>query len=277
MTQPVTDLLPPATPFASALRRYRASRRMSQLELALSCNVSARHVSFLETGRAQPSREMVLTLAEGLNLPPGTQNALLQAAGFAAAFPASTLASDTLTPFRHILNEMMTRHAPNPALLCDRHWNLIDASPAAKTLLAPFMSTDGHGDGNGNAQINLIRMMVEHPLAEGFIENLPEVAAELHARIQLEALEAGADDQLNALLDVLDRTLARFPVPHAAPRRPVVPIILKAGDLRLSFLSVITQFGTSEDVTIRDLRLELLFPADDLTGSVMKDLAAGAG
>jgi transcriptional regulator with XRE-family HTH domain len=103
--------------FAALLRRYRAARRMSQLDLALDCEVSARHLSFLETGRAKPSREMVLQIADGLILPLGSRNALLQAAGFAAVFPASPLDSEALGPFRAVLQEMMDRHAPWPAIL----------------------------------------------------------------------------------------------------------------------------------------------------------------
>jgi transcriptional regulator with XRE-family HTH domain len=171
-------------PFAVLLRRLRAGRRMSQLELALSCDASARHVSFLETGRAQPSRTMVLRLAEALLLPLGTRNTLLQAAGFAPVFPASALDSAALAPFRAMLAGMMAGHAPNPALLVDRH---------------------------------------PHPAA-------------------------------------------------AAPRRPLVPLILTLAGHRLSFLSAIAHFGTSHDVTVRDLRLELLFPADEITADALAGL-----
>jgi len=107
--------------FAALLRRFRAARRMNQLDLALDCDVSARHLSFLETGRAKPSREMLSQNSGGLMLPLGSQNALLQAAGFALVFPASPLDSEALGPFRAVLKEMTDRHAPWPAILCDRH------------------------------------------------------------------------------------------------------------------------------------------------------------
>ena len=129
---------PETGPFAAALRRARAARRMSQLDLALTCDVSARHLSFLESGRARPSREMVLQLAHGLLLPLGSQNALLQAAGFAPVFPASPLDSAALGPFRAVLDEMIARHSPYPALLCDRHWTILDANPTARALLTPL-------------------------------------------------------------------------------------------------------------------------------------------
>lgn len=251
--------------FAQALRRYRTARRMSQLHLALACGVSARHVSFLETGRALPSRDMVLQLAAGLVVPLGAQNALLQAAGFAPVYPASALDSDALGPFRAVLTEMMARHAPNPALLCDRHWNMRDANVSAQALLAP-LAEDG--------EINMVRMLARSPKAEAFIANYPEVLEEMSARIQLESLEAGDDLFMRELMDDLDRAIARHPQHKSGTRRtPLVPIVLNAPGGQLSFLSAIAHFGTSEDVTVRDLRLELLFPADAQTRAAMAAFA----
>ncbi len=253
------------TPFAEALRRYRTGRRMSQLDLALACEVSARHVSFLETGRAQPSREMVLQLAEGLLLPLGARNGLLQAAGFAPAFPASELGSDALGPFRQILDEMITRHSPNPAILCDRHWTMRDANATALALLGPLQGDAG--------EMNLVRMLTDNPDAPRLIANYPEVLSEMSARIQLEALEAGNDPIFRTLLDALDSAMARHRPAMSSARRPVLPLILNAPGGQLSFLSTIAHFATSEDVTIRDLRLELLFPADGATRAAIAALA----
>jgi len=253
-------------PFAAALRRFRAARRMSQLDLALACEVSARHLSFLESGRAQPSREMVLRLADGLLLPLGAQNSLLQAAGFAAAFPASPLDSEILGPFRAVLGEMIARHAPYPAMLCDRHWTLLDANPTARALLSPLQ--DGPGP------LNMVRMLAESPLAPAAIGNYPEILDEMTARLRLEALEAGDDPVLQGLLEALEAASVRHP--HRAPagqRRPVAPLVMNTGGQPLSFLSTIAHFGTSEDVTVRDLRLELLFPVDDHTREAMTALA----
>ncbi|MDX2235576.1 MAG: helix-turn-helix transcriptional regulator [Hyphomonadaceae bacterium] len=255
-------LVSDAGPFAAALRRFRHARRMSQLDLALECGISARHLSFLESGRAQPSREMVLTLAAGLLLPRGAANGLMQAAGFAAAYPASPLGSADLAPLRGVLAELMARHAPNPALLCDRHWTILDASPSARALLTAMDLGDG--------EMNVIRMLAESPAAPALVENLPEVLADMAGRIGLEALEAGADPELDALVKTLAAACARHPLPAPArTRRPLVPVVLKAGGRRLSFLTAVAHFGTSEDVTVRDLRLELLFPADDETRAAM--------
>ena len=248
-------------PFAATLRRYRTARRMSQLDLALACEVSARHLSFLESGRAQPSREMVLTLAAGLLLPRAARNGLLQAAGFASAFPASPLGSEALGPFRAILSDMMARHAPNPALLCDRHWCLLGANAPAQLLLDAL---DG-----GAGPVNLVRLMTDNPRAPAVIANLPEVLAEMLARLELEALEAADDPLLADLVQCLRRASARHPH-RATTRRPVVPLVFNAPQGRLSFLSAIAHFGTSEDVTVRDLRLELFFPADEATREAME-------
>lgn len=209
---------------------------------------------------------MVLQLAEGLVLPLGSQNALLQAAGFAPAFPASPLESNALGPFRAILNEMMDRHAPYPAILCDRHWELRGANPAAAALLAPLQTEAG--------ETNLIRMLTDSVIATALIANIPEVIHEMHGRIALEALEAGGDPILQDLLEALDAASQRHPLPGGTLRRPIMPLILNTPAGQLSFLSTIAHFGTSEDVTIRDLRLELLFPADDATRAALKAMAA---
>jgi len=266
-TMSLRDPAPPAAEgdaFAALLRRFRAARRMSQLDLALDCEVSARHLSFLETGRAKPSREMVLQIADGLILPLGSRNALLQAAGFAAVFPVSPLESEALGPFRAVLQEMMDRHAPWPAILADRHWRVRDANAAAALLLAPLQT---------GGETSLIRMLTDSPAAESMIANLPEVIHEMRGRIALEALEAGNDPVLRELLEALDAASLRHPVAAAAPRRPLVPLIVNTPGGQLSFLSTIAHFGTSEDVTVRDLRLELLFPADEATRAAMRDLA----
>ncbi|MBI1254857.1 MAG: helix-turn-helix domain-containing protein [Hyphomonas sp.] len=252
--------------FAALLRRFRAARRMSQLDLALDCDVSPRHLSFLETGRAKPSREMVLQICEGLTLPLGSQNALLKAAGYAAVFPDSPLESEALGPFRVVLREMMDRHAPWPAILCDRHWRVRGTNATAAALLTPLQAEAG--------ETSLVRILTDNPAAEAMIANLPEVVHEMRGRIALEALEAAGDLVLRDLLTALDAASLRHPLPGGVHRRPLVPLIINVPRGQLSFLSTIAHFGTSEDVTIRDLRLELLFPADDFTRTALKAMAS---
>ncbi|MDZ4760011.1 MAG: helix-turn-helix transcriptional regulator [Alphaproteobacteria bacterium] len=256
--------------FAALLRRFRSARRMSQMDLALECDVSARHVSFLESGRAQPSREMVLQLASGLVLPRSARNLLLQSAGFVPAFPRSPLESDALGPFRDVLAEMIARHSPYPALLCDRHWNVRDANRTARALLAPLQ-------GPGGAP-NVVRLLTGNPQVSDLIANLPEVLDDMLGRIQLEALEAVGDPVLDDLLRSLEAACARLPHKSPSPvRRPLSPLLLNSPAGPLSFLSTIAHFGTSEDVTVRDLRLELLFPTDARTREAMAAIAAEPG
>ena len=240
---------------------------MSQLHLALACDVSARHLSFLESGRAKPSRDMVLKLAGGMLLPLSARNTLLQSAGFAAVFPASPLDSEALIPFRAILDDMIARHAPNPALLVDRYWNILDTNATARALLGAMQPESGES--------NVIRMLTDNPNAPQLFANYSDVLAEITARMQLEALEAGDDPVLEALLADLHAASAQHPPADPdAVRRPLMPLILNVPGIQLSFLTTIAHFGTSQDVTIRDLRLELLFPADDQTREAMVALAA---
>lgn len=208
---------------------------------------------------------MVLQLGAALLLPLQARNALLQTAGFTPAFPASPLDSDSLSPFRAILNDMIARHSPYPAMLVDRHWTVLEANASARALL------DALGGGGGES--NIVRMMIESQQAAALIANYAEVLAELQSRMQMEALEAGDDPVFAELLGALERACARLPpVSATAPRRPLLPLIINSPAGALSFLSAIAHFGTTEDVTIRDLRLELLFPADDQTRAALAAL-----
>lgn len=246
-------------PFGVALRTARASRRLSQLALALDAGVSARHLSFLESGRAMPSREMVLTLAEALALPLSQRNQLLTAAGYAAAFPASPLCSEAGAPFRAILSQMMDNHAPFPALLCDRHWNVLEASASAAAMLGPMLE-GWHGPPN------VFALTATHPRAGELIANLPQVLHESLERLALEQALAGDDPVLADLIAIVRAAAQAHPYrPGARLRSPIMPVVWNSPGGRLSFLSVVAQCGTSEDVTVRDLRLELLFPADEAT------------
>jgi transcriptional regulator with XRE-family HTH domain len=244
-------------PFGVALKAARNGRRISQLALALDAGVSARHLSFLESGRAMPSREMVLTLAEALALPLAQRNHLLNAAGFASAYPASPLASEAIAPFRAILKTMMDNHAPFPALLCDRHWNVLEASPSAAAMLSPLLE-------GWTGPPNVFRLTATHPRAGEFIANLAQVLHESLERLALEQSLAGDDPVLADLIAVTRAAAARHPF-RARSRSPVLPVSYRGPAGLMSFLSIVAQCGTSEDVTVRDLRLELLFPADEAT------------
>ncbi len=257
MTETIDDNDNQAAGFGQALRHWRNVRRFSQLELALEADVSSRHLSFLESGRAKPSREMVLQLADALMLPRGTRNGLLAQAGFASAFPSTPLESSQIAPLLQALLSMMDKHAPYPAMLCDSHWNVLQANPSAQALLAPFHSS--------NSPMNVVDMLCDKDKLGDFIVNYDEVMWEMLGRVRLEALEASGDPQLIAMEAKLRLILRDSPQSPEKPRRPLVPIQLRAMGTTLSFLTAIAHFGTSEDVVVRDLRLELLFPADEQT------------
>jgi hypothetical protein len=238
------------------------------MDLAHACRISTRHLSFLEGGRARPSRDMILHLGAGLYLSLPAQNELLQAAGFAPAFPASPLDSQTLAPFLAALRETMDRHSPYPALICDRRWRLIEANASALHLFSDLQGDSGES--------NLIRLLTDNERAAELVENLPHVLSELLSRLRLERLSSGGGSDTEDLVAQLEGALARHPPPDDARRSPLSPLILKTPAGRVSLLSLIAQFGTGEDVTIRDLRLELFFPADEATRSILSRLSADA-
>lgn len=227
------------------------------MELALEAGVSTRHVSFLETGRAKPSRAMVLQLADALMMPRSAHNALLQQAGFTHLYPTTPLESELIAPLQNALSLMMEKHSPWPAILCDRHWNIIRANPTADTLISALRGPTSH--------INMVKMLVSNPIARDAIVNFDEVRHELLGRVRLEALEAGNDPYLRELEEEIRASILATPHESDRPRRPLVPFIMRAGDMQLSFLTAFAHFGTSDDIAVRDLRLEMFFPADNIT------------
>ena len=238
-------------PFGETLKAWRARRHLSQLDLALDANVSARHISFLETGKARPSREMVLQLAETMSLPLRARNELLEQAGFVRAFAETGLDAETLGPIRTALSHMLASHMPFPALICDRHWTLIDANPAAKALLAPLLGRES----------NVARMLATSPLARQLIANWTELMRDFAGRLRLEVARSGGDPILRELLELVKVD----DEPHTASARPFIPVILRNGESSLSLMSMLAEFGTPRDITISDLRIELFFPADAAT------------
>lgn len=265
MRQTARPAAPVQRSFGDDLRRLRAARRLSQLDLALTSDVSARHISFLESGRASPSRDMVLQLGDALHLPRSGLNALLQSAGYAPVFRATSLGSAELAPFRRIVDEMVSRHAPYPGLVLDRLWNVLEATPSALVLLAPLQSA--------SPEANVVRLLASSPHAEAMIPNLAEVLAELSRRVRAEMAHAGVDAQLTDLHGVIERRLAQLPpVDRTRPGRAVVPVQI-AGPLgTISLLTVMAHFGASDDITVQDLRIELLFPADDASAEALRKL-----
>ena len=249
------------------LREWRQRRHLSQLDLAVDAEISARHLSFVETGRAAPSREMVLKLAERLEVPLRERNVLLVAAGFAPAFPQRALDDPALKSARQAIDLVLKAHEPNPALAYDRHWNLVSAN----RMVAPLL--DGVPERLLGQPFNILRLAF-HP--EGLAPrtvNLAEWAAHLLERLHRQC-EATADPELLKLY----QDLKSYPIPaRAAPvssDNVAIPFKLRRNGDVLSFISTTMVFGTSVDITLSELALETFFPADDLTAERLREMAA---
>ena len=244
---------------------------MSQLDLSLEAEISTKHLSFLETGRSQPSREMVLNLAERLEVPLRERNVLLVAAGYAPVFPERRLEDPALQAAKKAVEMVLAGHEPYPALAVDRHWTLIAANNAVGRLIA------GAGAALLRPPVNVLRLSL-HP--EGLaprIANLAEWRAHLLARLRRQ-VEVSADPVLAELLAELAAYPMRSNKPHRPVREPehasvVVPLQLTTERGTLSFLSTTTVFGTPLDITLSELALETFFPADKATAVSLRALS----
>lgn len=248
------------TQFADALKTWRKARRYSQLELAHEADVSSRHLSFLETGRANPSREMIQKLGDALDLPLSVRNQFLAQAGFAARYPQRDWSSQEMAPIRQAVEYTLQRHAPYPAFAVDRHWTILQMNPPAEQLLGLIGARVG---------VSLIDLILLESV-QAMIENWPEVARHTAQRLRVESASRGGDARLDAAIEAL--SLA--PSPDSDPIAPVIPTIYRAGDMRLSLFTTIAQFGTPEDLALDDLKIELFFPADAETAAALEALAA---
>jgi transcriptional regulator with XRE-family HTH domain len=249
--------------FGAQLREWRQRRRLSQLDLAGEADVSTRHLSFVETGRSMPSREMVLRLADRLEVPLRERNRLLTAAGFAPMYGERRLDDPALKAAREAVELVLKGHEPYPALAIDRHWSLVSYNRAVLPLLA------GVAPALLEAPINVLRLSL-HPdgLAPRII-NLAQWRAHLLARLR-QQVTVSADPVLAALAD----ELRAYPAPtddahDSVEAGVVVPLVLQTPVGRLSFISTTTVFGTPVDITLSELALEAFFPADAATAAAL--------
>ncbi|HKX29098.1 MAG TPA: helix-turn-helix transcriptional regulator [Blastocatellia bacterium] len=256
------------------LREWRGRRRLSQLDLALDAGISPKHLSFIETGRTNPSREMILHLAEQLALPLRERNLLLTSAGFAAVFPEHSLNDQALEAARETIDLILRGHEPNPALVLDRHWNLITANRAVEMLLKNVKATQLR------PPVNVLRLSLHPDGLAPQIVNLGEWKAHLLVRLRRQ-IEITAD----AFLLELERELEAFPAPSAPlgiagldGSQIAIPFRLRTDRMELSFISTSTIFGTPIDITLAELAIESFFPADPATAQLLKQWApAGPG
>ena len=248
------------TEFGASLKQWRQQRRMSQLELGLSANVSARHISFLETGRSRPSRGMVLHLCDELAIPLPARNQLLTAAGMAPAYQKRNLDTADMQPAREALSWMMQRHDPFPAIAMDRHWNILQLNESASRLLA------GMGVNVGDS---LLEAFMESPEIQQSVENLSEVASHLRARLQTESAYLGGDPVLSDAAERLSALIDDEPMATQGVLPAFVPTTYSFGGMSLSLFSTFSQFGTAEDIALSEIKIEMMFPADDTTRDML--------
>jgi transcriptional regulator with XRE-family HTH domain len=262
------------TSFGPLLAQWRKTRAMSQLGLALEANVSPRHVCFIETGRAKPSREMVLQLAEALTVPLRERNVLLLAAGFAPMFRESNLEDPEVASVRAALDAILKQQEPFPAVVMNRSWDLVGANTAATRFFDLML--DGR---KPQGSPNVLRLMFDPNGLRPAVMNWEPVARSLVQRLHREAIEGVLEPAARRLL----KELFEFPdvpthwrVPDfESPLPPVLPICFRHGKREFQFFSAVTVFGTPQDITTQELRIECFFPVDERTRTAAKRLARG--
>lgn len=263
----------PRLGFPEMLKTWRTRRRLSQLQLALKSGVSQRHVSFLESGRSRPSRSMILHLSEALDVPLRERNDLLLAAGFAPMFRARPLDDPQMAQVLTAVRMMLANHAPFPALAIDRCWNIrMTNKPFDR--LAAILGTD-IWTRIGGADRNLMALFFHPQGLRPFIANWEAIAPLLWHRARREAEAAGGED-VRALLS----GLAAFQSADTlwsgedVPLVPVLPVEIVKDDVKVSFFTVISTFGTAQDATANELAIESFFPADATTEQLFRQMDA---
>ncbi|HZG37493.1 MAG TPA: helix-turn-helix transcriptional regulator [Nodosilinea sp.] len=253
------------------LKHWRSQRGWSQLELACQSEVSQRHISFLESGRSQPSRAMVLHLAARLAVPLRQQNVMLSAAGFAPLYSEHDLSAPELAPIQQAIDFMLHQQEPYPALVIDRYWTLLQANRGALWLMGWLM-----GDRLSLLEqpLNMMRLMIQAQGLRPYVENWAPIAVSLVQRLQQEAQSEGPDGPTAQLLQELkeelhDVSIASAPAAAGNPW-PVLPVTFVKAGQRLSFFTIISTLGTPRDITLQELRIESLFPADTATAKLME-------
>jgi transcriptional regulator with XRE-family HTH domain len=261
-----------ASPVGALIKQWRERRRMSQLSLALEAEISTRHLSFLETGRAQPSREMLLLLARTLDIPLRGRNELLIAAGYAPIYHETALDAPELAQARRALDFMLRQQEPNPAMVLDRHWNILRTNEAMGRVMGIFLDPVAvEALGPANAM-----RLSYHPAAlRPYIVNWEATAAAFIQWLHRDFLRTG-DAETRRLLEEL---LSYPDVPRRwqtldldASTAPFLAIELARGDARFSFFTLLASLGTPYDITLHELRIECFFPADAATEQALAAL-----
>ena len=263
--------------FGPMLRAWRRRRGASQLALALQSGVSQRHVSFLESGRAKPSREMVVQLTTALDVPLRQRNTMLLAAGFAPVYRETSLGAPELTPVRQAIDRMLKQQEPYPAVVIDRLWNLLDANEAAVAFTV-FLNEGPPPPPPPGKQPNLLRSLLDPRELRSKVANWEEVARYLVSTTYAEILADGGEPRALAFIE----EVMAYPDVPASFRKlrfeerppPVLTLDYIVGGKSLSVFTTIATLGTPQDITLQEVRIECFFPADDRSDALFKSLAA---
>ncbi|HMH52005.1 MAG TPA: helix-turn-helix transcriptional regulator [Candidatus Acidoferrum sp.] len=261
-----------ASPLGALIKQWRERRRMSQLSLALEAEISTRHLSFLETGRAQPSREMLLLLARTLEVPLRGRNELLTTAGYAPIYHETALEAPEMAQARRAFDFMLRQQEPYPAIVLDRHWNILKTNEAMGRVMGLFLDP---GAIESLGPPNAMRLSYHPKALRPFIANWEAVAAAFIQWLHRDFLRTG-DAETRRLLDEL---LSYPDVPRRwqsldldASTAPFLVIDLVKGDTRLQFFTLLASLGTPYDITLHELRIECFFPADEATEQALAKL-----
>lgn len=249
------------SPFGSSLRRWRLNRGSSQLSLAHNAGTTSRHVSFLETGRSRPSRDMVTRLAHALELPLRETNDLYLTAGLAAAFPETNISDEDIAPFTDVINQMLQGHEPYPAYAIDRRWNIVRANGAARRFLPE------------KAEHNVVQLMYGGAW-RGLIANWDDIAWVGALRLQQESAQHPDDEELAALAGFAIQQSRHLAVRQVDTTARVLCPAFRIGDGLIRTISVVAQFGGARDVTLDELRIEMFFPSDVASADAFRRLAS---
>jgi transcriptional regulator with XRE-family HTH domain len=240
------------------LRYWRRERGKSQLDLSLDTGISQRHLSFVESGRSAPSRDLLSIISDALNIPLRERNALLLASGFAPQFSEQSIDAGQMAIVIRAIDRMLQQHEPHPALVLDRYWNVIRTNEAAPRFFASFIDLEKRPKPR-----NLLDLIFDPAGMRPFVEDWEKVAAGLMQRVRREAVGQVVDTKLQELL----KRLREYPgvaqlKPSSTPQSPVLPLVFRKENQRFSYFSLITTVGTPQCITAQELRVECMFPTE---------------
>ncbi len=255
--------------FGTLLRHWRGQRRLTQLDLGLEANVSSRHISFIETGRAHPSREMVLSLAQVLEVPLRDRNALLGAAGFAPVFRERGFDDAEMAMIRQAVQFIFEKQEPYPAVVTNSSWNVLMANQGAMRVFGEFLEPDALA----NPPLNMMTMLFDPSGIRPYVVNWPHLAGHMLRRLLQEIAQEPSEESTDLL-----KRIRTYPDAEALIGRsavdvsggPTVNLELQKDGLHLKLFSTIATFGTPQDITLSELRIETVFPADEATKEVLE-------